>query len=782
LARNSKSVATATLPLSQAKTRLAAALREGRFMEALDLARQVYKAELNAVNQETLFNAYLWRCRQLRGQDKACDAATTLQKAVSLAAGQPARLGALAEELAACGQTRQALDLLTPFPDSPARGRVLARIADIAIRQEAGGRSLLPEEYRADFDRVLQAFGQLEANQHDAARETLQAISLRSPFLEWKLLLRGLHGYYQGDDARAVENWQRLTPDRLPARLAAPLRSRIDAAYRLAQPPPAQSALQQQADSLQDQSLIAQLRALRAGLSSNRSLSKAFRLAESILPILRQQAPDLVPRLAACFYWTIITAGHPDDVPHYQRVFGPPPDDPHFHRLQALACEHHHGWQEAHAHWQAYVASMGANSAAWPREQARRAQALVWLHMGRNAANVPDTDRIPNLPRFLRNHPDRPKPLKPPADKCYQNSIKLAPDLLEAHESLFKYHKERGQAAKAEKAARQLLKQFPEHGPTLEALADLLLESGHYAEAVGLFQRTLKSKPLDRKLRLKLSAAHSHNARSHAEAGRFKEARAEYEAALESSDGRGNSSVLCKWAACEFKAADAARAEELIGQALQQNGQPVAVAYSMLIEAIRLKLPKPLKDRFDREFKEALDEPPTGAAAAAALHTAATHRAAGVSYVGQKTHEKKVLAYLDRARSVDFTEDELIVVCTSLLKLQNIRALRTFCRLGAARFPRSAAFPHLEAESYFLKDLERGYDAWQAKPLLETAQRLAAEMPPDERRKDLLEVIGERLKLVELLQAGPFGFLQDVIDQLSDFEDADDGDWDDDDW
>src|SRR5207244_3559907 len=122
------------------------------------------------------------------------------------------------------------------------------------------GKAALPPEFHADFDRVVQTFAQLEAGQDDAARDSLQAIGLRSPFLEWKVLLRGLLAYSQNDDGRALENWQRLAPDRLPARLAAPFRFLIDAPFRAAQPPATQAALQQQADRLQGDNLVQKLR------------------------------------------------------------------------------------------------------------------------------------------------------------------------------------------------------------------------------------------------------------------------------------------------------------------------------------------------------------------------------------------------------------------------------------------------------------------------------------------------------------------------------------------
>ena len=69
----------------------------------------------------------------------------------------------------------------------------------------------------------------------------------------------------------------------------------------------------------------------------------------------------------------------------------------------------------------------------------------------------------------------------------------------------------------------------------------------------------------------------------------------------------------------------------------------------------------------------------------------------------------------------------------------------------------------------------------QAKPLLETAHRLASEMPPDDRRQRLLEAIQERQKLVEMLNTGPFGFLGNFFEQMGDFGEDDD-EWDEESW
>src|SRR5262249_20252324 len=146
---------------------------------------------------------------------------------------------------------------------------------------------------------------------------TLQGIGLQSPFLEWKVLLRGLLAYHQKDDPRALENWQRLNAQRLPARVAAPLRFLIDPSFRTAQPPETQNVLQQQADRLQGSALVPSLRAIQRAMAHERQMPQAFRQAEQLLPALRAEAPQVTPRLANCFYWAVVSHGQPEDLRRY---------------------------------------------------------------------------------------------------------------------------------------------------------------------------------------------------------------------------------------------------------------------------------------------------------------------------------------------------------------------------------------------------------------------------------------------------------------------------------
>jgi tetratricopeptide (TPR) repeat protein len=781
VSKRSKQRAPAAPSPAVLRSRVERAAEEGRYQHALELAKQLYKQDASPTHRDLLQRAQLGRAQQLRQQGYLRDAQAVLENALPLAEGNPAWLERLAEELARCGSVRRAVELAQRIPGSPAQGRILAQAADWALQhvghganvppQPPAGRKLLPEALTGQFDLILQAFTHLDAGQDDRVLETLQGIGLSSPFLEWKLLLRGLLAFYQDDNERARLNWQRLDPQRLPARLAAPLRFQIDSAYRQAQSPAVQATLQKQGDRLQASGLVQPLRALQAVLANPEELPQAFRVAEGLIPALRQQFPNLVPRLAACFYWAVINAGQPEDVRRYERVFGIPADDPGLNRLRALLFEHLGDMTKAHQHWRQFEAQVAQNRAAWPGEQARRVRALIWCRMGHNAASIPDVDKIPDLPPFLRDHPDRPRPLSPAAPECFRRSLELAPEQLEAYEELFHYYAHEGNEAEAEQAARRLLEQFPEHVPTLEALSDLLGHRVNYAEALALLQRALKVNPLDRSLRRKVGTAHLFHARDHAEAGRFPEARAEYQMALSYRDGSDESSVYCKWAACEFKAGDSARAEELLEKAMAESGSRLAIAFSMLIETLRLKLPSKLKSRFDKEFKEGLAAAPTAVAATALAQTAASQQLAGVSYRGQKTHEKQVHAYVEKGLKVEFTEDQLESIAESLLDLKAFKLLRKFTSLARRRFPRNPHFHFLEAESYFGQGPYR-FPAWKVQPLLGKAAELAHAQPADQKQKDLLEKIEQRQQMLGLSNFlfGPqsMGMLEEMFAGMGD--------------
>src|SRR5262249_44027008 len=158
--------------------------------------------------------------------------------------------------------------------------------------QGPAGKNALPPDLHAPFDLVLQAFAHYEAGRDEETRAALQGIGLQSPFLEWKVLLRGLIAYQTKDDARALETWSRLHPARWPARLCAAMRAGIDSAFLASQPAAMQQTLRNK--MLQQQGLVIAplLRDIKQILTGER-FAQAFRRVEPAVTALRRAHPDL---------------------------------------------------------------------------------------------------------------------------------------------------------------------------------------------------------------------------------------------------------------------------------------------------------------------------------------------------------------------------------------------------------------------------------------------------------------------------------------------------------
>ena len=756
------------------QVRIEKAMREGRFQQALELAKQLFKYEPNDDHKAILKKAYIGRAEELRDRGADKDAAIVLEFAVRVDPDDTAWVQQIAVELARCGAAQSSLGLLARLPDSTAAQEIQALAVDAAISKQAAGKSTLPAGLHVDFDRILLGFQQLERGEDEALRATLQQIGLQSPYAEWKLLLRGFLAYYQNDDKRALENWQRLSPNRTPVRLAAPFRCHIDPAYRANQPPATQTALQRQFDQLQSSLALQQLRSVRGMLASPESLAPALRQVEALLPALRAEAPQLVPRLGNCFYWALLDTG-PEDVPRYRRVFGNPPHDPSFHRLEALANENYGTFDGAHRAWQDYEKEVAEHPEIWPAGQGQQVRALIWLHMGQNAAKVPSEKKLRKLPGPLRDAIPDMRPLSPAASTCFERSLELIPDQIEALEALFRYYLDADQPAKAMKAGKRLLKVHPDHVPTLEAYGQLCLKRKAYADGLAALQRALNANPLDRKLRGAVGVARLLIARSAVERNDIEAARPEYQTALGLLPVEQTASILCRWAAAEFKAGDAARAEDLLQQAAT-HGTPVTVAYCLVTETIRLKLPKALKARFDADFNAGLKETPTAKDVAALVSYHAALFGQKQLYPGAKTHQTKILKFVDRAKKVPFSSAQMEELCRDLLRLEASKRIGTFAKRGQKEFPADPVFPYLEAMSLRAGG-DFGRNRWKAEDLLKKAERLAAAQPREAQNEALSEDIRQLLALLDALN--PFGRMMNAFG--GPIDDFDDDDFDDDD-
>jgi tetratricopeptide (TPR) repeat protein len=750
--------------------RIARARSEGRTQQALELTRQFVKQSPSPDHDELLRQVLLERGTQLRQQGHTRDAATVFANALGHG-GSPEYRARIAEHLADCGDPVHAMQAIGPDTDPKLVLRVVGHVADLALRKGPGGKSLLPAELHAGFDAVTQAFAHSETGRDEEARAALQAIGLSSPFLEWKLLVRGLLAYYARDEARALENWQRLDPHRIPARLAAPLRSGIDPAFRQAQAPAMQNALTQVASRLAgSDGMVARLEALKRSLNDKESLGPAFRQAEPIVTELQRDRPALVRRLADSFFWAIVHHGQPEDLDRYRRVFRAQATPIEMGRLEALAVEERGMFREAHRAWQDVVRALAQEPPDWPTGAAKRAQALVWEHMGHNAAE--QGEQPDGFPLYF----EKPKPLKPGAVECFERSIKLAPDRLEPYLALFETHCDSDKIDKARKVGEQLLERFPDHAATSEALGELMLQTQEPAKAREYFAKALAANPLERRLRGKLARARQNLALERTLAGDFDAGRAEYEAALALHEG-SPTALLCQWAVLEMKAGQPERATERIGRA-DVLGQRLAVRYALVSESVRAKLPPAERKRIAADLTAALAQTPTPAEVLSLLEAAAGQRLRQLdAFRGQKTHERSFLRFLDTIPLREFSETELQKLCGCLQALDARKPWQQCLEYAERCFPENPTFPLSRFD--FLLSRKSGSATWQLGDALDRARALVQALPREQQER-FLPFLRQRQQQVESLGGpgrGAMHVLEEMFDSFGGPDAFDEEDW-----
>jgi tetratricopeptide (TPR) repeat protein len=743
-------VANAPAPAFPLVRRAEAALKDGRYPQAVELARQFAQQSPGPAAQQLLRRCYLSAAEAQVGRNSFREAHALLSEAEKLECDEPAYWQRLAEMRADLGDYSRALQLVEKVPDPGARPKVLGRIVDRAMREGPAGRDLLPVDLRPAFDLVRKAFSEYERGQDDAARETLNAIGISSPFLEWKLLLRGLMAWTANDTPRALENWSRLSADRLPSRIAAPFQFTADKSFAHRLPSDRFNQVARQADALAGSSLGESLRRLRKQLANEDTIPQALETARAVVPELKRVAPDLVPRLANTVYWTLVGGGQPEDMPRYSRIFGPPADDPQFYRLQALVMEAMRRLDRAHGMWAKYEEWIAKTPARWPGPLAARARALVLERMGRLARDWlqdkgDDLDELDFFAFFnqnLRSQPNKRQPLRPSAEECFQKAAALAPDWKAPAMELLKEYSSRPDTAIS--AVGELLERFPDDVSILEAAADLYEKLGDLAKAHECLKRALAANPLDRELRGQAAALALHEARGKAEAGEFDAARAALREAADLGSTSLAPAVHALSAAIECRAGNEAASAKHQESLMATPDARVAGPYRLMVEMSRLKMKKKELTAFQTAFTEGLAGNASAGEIAALLDALAQYRKEPQAYRGLKSHEKKIVDRIAEIGASDMPEEDLVRLGLALLQHHLWKGLQALGERNLGRFPANPYFAFFRAEAMLARrrsdylNYNIGNAYYRVKALIETAR--------DNRYQRLQEMLDERVK------------------------------------
>ena len=721
-------------------------LRVREFTAALALARQLYASTSSAENLALLKQAIVAAAAHFAEHNSATDFNRAMEVADQIDSHDPAWAAERACLLARGGRLADAL----MRADDDARPHVLAHASDRALRVQL--KDFLPDDLHSGFDAVLLAFRHYETGKDDAVRSALEPIGLRSPFLEWKVLLRGLLAHAVNDDARAAENFARLDSTRLPFRLAAPYRGLVDSNWKASLTPALATEVQKHYEKLNASHLVAQLRDIAKHLGRDKPLIPVFRIAESLVQNLKVEQPQLLARLGNCLYHAILQQGQPDDLARYRKLFGNPTDDPSFYKLQALIGEQGENHEMAHAFWKKFDDWLAASPPGWPAAVLARARATVWLRMGDNADRVAELlgdggeDLFDLLPGKFREK--KPKPLQPSALDCFRKAALLAPDWSRAARDLFRALEAAEKPDEAVAAARQFLQHQPNDLQALIALGSILLGQGQATEASELFLRANSLNPLDQVVRVKCSVAVLAKARRALMDGNATEVEVIYERhrALLEEELFSATDALRSVAFLKLKKPEASA--PLRERALGAPGHRLSVAYRLMVDSQLAKLKPAEKKLADAHYAaELLKLAPTPGEVARLISCYENYGLENVDYRGRKTHKTKILDLSLRTLAADALEIDFEMLANSLFWEKAWKHLKRFADSCIGRFPKNPHFLLMRSE-VGLATREREYSTEQR---LRRAKKLA-EASSEPRHRAIIVRIDELLEQVALPQ------------------------------
>ena len=201
-----------------------------------------------------------------------------------------------------------------------------------------------------------------------------------------------------------------------------------------------------------------------------------------------------------------------------------------------------------------------------------------------------------------------------------------------------------------------------------------------------------------------------------------------------------------------------------------------AISAFLFAHCIQWKLPKAIKARFEKPFQEQLKQTSATPGEALALASLfARYQREHLEYFGQKSHLKKVLAFVDKTVGSKYTDSQMRHMGKHLLALRAIRVLRKLIRIWERQFPQSPYPILFEIESCVTGASDR-WPLWKLSPLLQKAKDLAEKLPACEERNEILELIEARQQ--QFHDLNPFSsFFESFMDEMDvDFDDDDEDD------
>ncbi|MGB8336695.1 MAG: hypothetical protein WCE56_19515 [Desulfobacterales bacterium] len=441
------------------------------------------------------------------------------------------------------------------------------------VPAEAG----LPEGVRGDLDRIRSALKSVAGENLRDALEMIKPIGIRSIFVAWKWLIKGLCAFYGREDEKAIAAFGKLTPGTVAAAAAAPC-------LRLLQKDGWRPAEAKDTRLMTDVCIVAGCGRMAPALARAQYLWTLQRFRDSYAH-LRSTLTDFptcsrgLERSLTELYYNICFEMPPKPAQKYaehlvrssltgrtdntiERMWA--------RRSLALLSEQHADFDPfIFEHWEKFIGLYESRYGASPR-----ARALVYGRLGDLfAQEMPDDNPFSFFFHRRRRKEPNLRNIEL-ARHCFQASVDSDPEAFQPQAAQVEFLEKIGDTPRVNRLLDRLIRQFPNEKEVLFKAGVRCSARKAYVKAMNYLERALALDPMDKVVREQFILTCIVAALQYVRKSKPEKARALLPRALEWSDthsddfNRGHAYLYARWTAMAHLLNDQADAAQLWGQAM----------------------------------------------------------------------------------------------------------------------------------------------------------------------------------------------------------------------
>lgn len=677
--------------------------------EALRLANEFYRQNPSPESHQSLLEALFTNAQHGIQNGKIREASIHLNAIERLSPTHPVEvIVRLVELFTTLGELTRAKLHLEAIPvEHPSRKELCAQMADQAIQQGANGKKSIPVEWHPAFDAVLNAFKNYQKGQDAEVRACLEMIGLSSPYLEWKLLLRGLLAWIAKDDAKAIENWRRLNPKRLPYQIAKLHWVQIDPSLD------SQNGSYQMTKKFAEldpntKTIIQELEEFQR-LNSFEQFHKWLKRIPKWFPNLRKKNPNLAERIAQAAYWHCVNTTESTTIELLKNSFPAFPNDPNLYRLTALATSRIQVLEVCFENWKRYATWFADNPLNFPVLHHQRILAMIFLRMSKIAQKYQTGLAKPN-PLLVNDFEKHFQIKYSPAGKfhyletipsymeCLEQAYHFAPDWADTGLNLLKQYQSTHNP-KILPLADSLLEKFPQNLEVLSTLIDVYRNAKQYQKAIKALDLAIAIQSLHERLYDTRDFLCIAQARELISSGEPIQPYLDQIRRLQNPLNRHFIFMI----ELTRKIVQEGFSIEQAWEAIISNkslGGTLGSIFSLLVEISYQKIPTKKLKPYREKFLQALNDMVASDLASVVI-LIEYYQEQKMSYVGMRSHESKLL---NAARKIinthEFTEPELVMMLSTFWRVKQFSLLKSLSKRGQSLFSNNPYCYYYLAEMY----------------------------------------------------------------------------------